>query len=187
MATAAAIGTISAIASVAGTATTIVGSVMQARAQKQAGAAAQAAANYEASQLDMSAKEEVAAGQRESIETRRQKDLLLSRARAVAAAGTGSASDVSTVDALADIEREGTYRSSLAMYGGIQRAKGTRAQAEATRRSGQAAATGALMAARGTIIGGIGSAFNQASSFFLNYGGGQPGGAGGGVPFYGTP
>lgn len=149
------------------TGATIVGSVVRGVGQARAGRAAKEAADYEAGQLDAMSGEELAAGQREYLETTRQKKLLQSRAVAAAA---GGASDPSVVDNIADIEREGEYRAMLGLYGGIQRAKGLRAQAEGTRRSGQAALRGGRLAAAGTIVGGVASAFSDAGSFYVNYG-----------------
>lgn len=169
---------------VAGTVAQVAGSVVQGRAQRRAGIAAQEAANYEADQLDDAAGEELAAGQREGFEIDRQTDLLGSRQQAVAAASGAGATDPNVTDAMADVEREGGYRRNIALYGAIQRGRGLRAQAEATRRSGQAARTGSRYAAAGTILGGIGSAAANASSFYFQYGAGRPGvaapGTGGG-------
>lgn len=166
--------TIAAGAAVAGTVASVAGSVIQGRAQRRAGEAAQDAANYEARQLDASAGEEVAAGQREGFEIDRQTDLLGSRQQAVAAASGAGGDDPSITDAMSDVQREGSYRRNLALYGAIQRGRGLRGQAEATRRSGQAARAGSRLAAAGTIIGGIGSAAAQQSSFYFQYGAGRP-------------
>lgn len=163
----------------AGTVAQVAGSVVQGRATRKAGEAAQDAANYEAQQLDASAREEVAAGQREGFEIGRQTDILGSRQRAVAAASGAGADDASVTDAMADVQREGSYRRNLALYGAIQRGRGLRAQAEATRRSGRASLQGSRLAAAGTIIGGLGSAASNASSFFMQYGAGRPAGAAG--------
>lgn len=172
----------------AGTVASVAGSLIQGRATRRAGVAARDAADYEASQLDAAAGEEVAAGQREGFEIERQTGLLGSRQQAVAAASGAGGTDPNVVDAMADVQREGGYRRNLAIYGAIQRGRGLRAQAEATRRSGQASLAGSRLAAAGTIIGGLGSAAAQQSSFYFQYGAGRPrtptAGTGGGV-YYG--
>lgn len=165
---------IAAVTAVVGTVATVAGTVVQGRAQREAGEQEQAAANYEADQLERSAKEELAAGQREGMEIGRQTGLARSRQRALAAASGAGAGDVSVQMLEADLQRQGNYRRDLAIYGGIERAKGQVAQATARRKAGRAALTGSRMAAAGTIISGLGSAANTASSFFLNYGAGRP-------------
>lgn len=160
---------------VAGTVAQVAGSVVQGVATRRAGRAAQAGAEIEAQQLEAAAGEEVAAGQREGFEIDRQTDLLGSRQQAVAAASGAGGADPSITDAMSDVQREGSYRRNLALYGSIQRGRGLRAQAEATRRSGVAANQGSRLAAAGTIIGGIGSAAAAQSSFYFQYGAGRPG------------
>ena len=159
---------------VVGTGVNLVGRFVQAKAQREAGVESRQAADYEAGQLERMAGEELAAGQREGLEVTRQQELLVSRGRAVAAASGAGASDPTVIDVLSDVEREGSYRAGLARYGGAQRAQGLLAQAHATRLSGKASERGALLASRGTIIGGLGEAFSNAGSFFLQYGRPQP-------------
>lgn len=154
--------------------TSLVGRVVQGRAQNQAGIAQQQAANYEATQLEAAAGGELAASQREAFETERQRDILLSRQQAVAAASGAGASDPTVTDLMGDVYREGTYRADLVRYTGADRAVGLLKQAHATRLSGESARRGGQMARTGTIIGGIGEAFGGASSFFMNYAGTQP-------------
>lgn len=165
------LGIVSAVGQIGGT---ILGAV----GQRKAGQAQQRVANFEAEQLDLRANEELAASQREGMEIGREQDLVLSRQQALSAAGGGDTQD-STVSGLADdVVRAGTYRSALARYGGNERAKGLRMQAQGARASGQAAVRGANMAAMGTILGGIAGA---AGSFYDMFGSGRPTG---GSPSY---
>ncbi len=150
--------------------TTLVGRFIQGRAANQAGIAQEAAANYEADQMVSLAGNEVAASQREAFETERQRDLLLSRQKAVAASSGGGASDPTVLDLMADVDREGTYRADMVRYTGADRASGLLAQARATRMSGAAARRGGQLARTGTIIGGFGEALGSAGSMFARYG-----------------
>lgn len=156
--------TISSILGIGGSIVSAIGTIAAGQAQAQA-------ANYQAAQLDLKAKEERASAQREGFEIGRQKGLVQSRIQALSAASgadAGGGAFGSTIDALAnDVEAGGTYRELMANYGGEERAKGLRAQATGARLSGQAAATGSFFSAAGTILGG-------ASTFFDQYGWGRP-------------
>ena len=97
---------------------------------------------------EIAAGQVVAVGQRRALEEKRQAKLLASRAVAVAAAG-GASQDIDHL--LADIEGEGFYRASIAMYEaeseserlkfeGLQAEKYGVEQASATRTKGIATA-----------------------------------------------
>lgn len=156
-----------------GSAIGMIGSVVSAFGTIAAGAAAKRSADYQAAQLEIKAKEEKAAAQREAGEVARQKRLVQSRQQAVLAASGGGALDETALDLAGDVEREGTYRELAVRYGGDERAKGLRAQATAARMSGQAAMTGAIFDAAGGVMKG-------ASTFFDSFGGGKPTGTGSG-------
>ncbi len=116
----------SGVAKASGAAAGIIGGLMD-----------KAAADHTAAQLLDNAGAANAAGQRASIEQRRQKRLIQSRAQAVSAAGGGDTTDISTQDALADIEREGEFRALTALFEGRERAAGLRNQAKATKFQGK--------------------------------------------------
>ena len=99
----------------------------------QAGRSQQAASNYQAAQLEAAAKTERAVAQREAMEERRQKDLMISRARAVGAA-SGGGQDISL---LGEIEEDAELRALTAIWQGEEAAKGRKAQAAASRFEGQ--------------------------------------------------
>tara|TARA_R110000868_G_scaffold122871_4_gene325748 strand:+ start:4759 stop:5307 length:549 start_codon:yes stop_codon:yes gene_type:complete len=164
---------IATIMAVVGTAASVGGTIVQAGAYRKQGISDQAAANYEAAQLDLLANEEYAAAQRESLEVGRQTDILQGRGRAVAAASGAGASDVTVRNIQAEVQNQGDYRQNLAMYGGAQRRLGLRAQAEATRMAGRASLQGSKLSAFGTILGGFGNSATNAASFFQSYGGGN--------------
>jgi hypothetical protein len=147
--TAATIGT---VAAVGGTAVSALGAVQQ-------GKAAQASSNYQAAQLEATGKTERAVAQRESINQRKQKDLVQSRARAVGAASGGGLD----LDLMGDIEEEGEYRSLTALWEGEERATGRNAQAAATRVSGRSKNQAGGIKAFSTILSG-------GSSFLESYG-----------------
>lgn len=159
----AALPMIAMIASIAGTAVSAAGTIAAGKAAKQA-------ADYEAKQLDIKALEEQAAGQRESEQYARKKELALSSLQAGAAGSGFSATDPTALALAGDIAKYGTYQEQMAEYGGESRRAGLESQATARRLEGRAAMKAARYGAAGTILGGI-------SSLASKYGGGSSSGA----------
>lgn len=187
--------------------TTIAGSVMAGRAQKgaaqvqgalaeqqgidqeQGAIAQQTAALYSARLMEEQAGQERALAQRAVSAQRKQKDLAISRAVALAAASGGGVADPSVLDTIGDLETEGelraygawfegedrarnlearaagaTYESQAARYAGFRARKAGEATNKAYRQAGSAAQTG-------TIIGGVSSALGSVGgSLFAKYG-----------------
>lgn len=130
------------------------------------------AAQNRQQELKNAADETRAAGQRQAFEYDRNKDLALSRARAVAAASGGGATDTSVVNTMAGIEAQGEYQKAMEMYGAETRARqletasqnamieafnndqATQYQAKALRRKARSDAFG-------TILSGAGSALDK--------------------------
>lgn len=96
------------------------------------------AKRYEADQLRQAAGQAVAVSQLQAQEERRKARLVQSRTLAVAAASGGGVSDPTMVNILGKIAGEGTYRSNVALYGGEERARVMRMQAEAADYEGAA-------------------------------------------------
>lgn len=125
-----------------------------------AGAAEKTNADFEAQQLDMKAKEETAAAQRDAIAKRREGAILNSRAQAVAAAsGGGAGTDAPTiVKLMSDTAGEAEYNAGASMYGGYSRAAGLRDSAKGRRAAGKASLLG-------SVLSGFGGAAKTVSSF----------------------
>lgn len=149
MAQLAAIATV--VSAVAGAA----GSYVSAQGTLAAGKAADQAAKYEAAQLDIKAKEEQAAAQRDMFDQRREKELTLSKLQSNAAASGFSATDPTALALQDEIEKYGTYKEQMAMYGGQSRRTGIEAQAHGTRMTGAAKRIASRSEAGATILGGI--------------------------------
>lgn len=98
---------------------------------------AAADAKFVAKQLKQQSKAAMATATFQANDLRRQKTLLESRARAVAASGGGSASDVNVVDAISSIAREGESRALQALYNGREASKGLSLQAAGANASGR--------------------------------------------------
>jgi hypothetical protein len=125
-----------------------------------AGAAANNSAKFEAQQMDMRAKEETAAAQRDAIAKRREGAIINSRAQALAAAsGAGAGNDAPTiVKLMSDTSGEAEYNAGSAMYGGLSRAAGLRDSAKGRRAEGKASLLG-------SVFGGFGTMAKGASTF----------------------
>lgn len=106
------------------------GSMIQAHSEAERG-------KYIASQYRANALEVEGASHREDEEIQRQKRLLQSRAQALGAFQGGDTTDFGMQDVLADIEREGEFRSLNALYRGSSQAAGLRGQADASEHQGR--------------------------------------------------
>lgn len=167
-----AIGGIAGVATAIGTATSVIGTIVQGRALREQGRNEQAAAEFEALQLERAAAEEIAAGGREAAEVQRETQMMRGNSRANA--GAGGVGGIGTAYLDAEVERLGRYRRDLVFYGGIERGKGRQAQANTRRIAGRAALDGSRAAAIGTILGGVGSSISSAASFYSTFGQRQP-------------
>jgi hypothetical protein len=137
-------------ATIAGTAVSTIGTLASGRATQQA-------ANYQAAQLDMKGKEELAQGQQEAEQYRRKKQLALSTLQSRAAASGFEATDPTNLKLAEDITEHGELQEGLAMYGGKSRREGLEAQARGKRFEGKAERIGSYYKAGATILGGVAS------------------------------
>lgn len=117
------------------------------------------AAQFAADQMRQQAGQQVAASQRSAYDVDQSAKYIASDALARAAASGGGASDPTVVNTIARIKAEGAYRSSLALYGGEDRARLLNLQADAKEKEG------ALAEQQSASIGA--SSFLQAGSSLL--------------------
>lgn len=110
----------------------------------------QAIAEYNAQMLERQGKAEQAAKIQEAKQARREKELMLSRARAVGAASGGGID----IDLMGDIEEEGVMNEKLLLWQGEERRKGRSGQAAATRFEGRAAKRASMFKAGSTLLDG---------------------------------
>lgn len=165
--------TVGTVLQVASFASTIIGSIQQGEAAKQAGIAQQRAAEHRAKLAEVSALaseqaagQERATSQRAAIAVRKQQAVLSSKATAIAAASGAGALDPTIVNLLAGIEQEGSARAMGALFTGEERARGLEFDA-ALSRSGAAGerAAGAESLAAGERAAAAGRRA-QTSSYF---------------------
>jgi hypothetical protein len=125
------------------------------------GVAEKNSADFEAQQMDMKAKEEVAASQRDALAKRKEGAVINSRAQALAAAsGGGAGTDAPTiVKLMSDTAGEADYNAQTSMYGGYSRAAGLRDSAKGRRASGKASLLGSVFAGFGQAAKGVQNAY----------------------------
>lgn len=150
--------------SAGGTAISALGSIKQ-------GAAAKAAANFQAAQLEQRAKAERAVAQREGIERKREIKLAESRARALGAAGGVATTSPTLSNILGGLDFEADYAKDVALASGEERAIGSQMGAAAAKLEGKQAYQAGLYGAAGSLAQfGMSS---SGASLFDKYGGGS--------------
>jgi hypothetical protein len=152
-----ALGGAGGIASAIGTGLSAAGSIYS-------GVQQNAAAKAEAKQLKTKGDLEYAAAQVKARETRREKDLVMSRQRAVAAASGGGVSNETVEGLMAKTEQRGEYSALLDMYNGAVMRNDLYNDAAATRASGKSALTGSIINAGSTLASGAGDIYSSARS-----------------------
>lgn len=137
----------------------LIGTLIGAVGTVASGVAENRNAQFEAQQLDMKAKEETAAAQRDAEGKRREGVLINSRAQALAAAsGAGAGDDAPTiVKLMSQTSGEAEYNAGASLYGGYSRASGLRDSAKGRRASGRASLLGSFFSGAGQAAGGFGT------------------------------
>lgn len=137
----------------------LIGALVSAGATVAGGVAEKNASDFEADQLDMKAKEEAAASQREAAQNTKEAEYAMSRQQALAASsGGGAGSDAPTIIKLmSDVAGQGELNQQSTLYGGQQRAAGLIDQAKGRRMSGKASLMGSVLSGFGQSAKGVGS------------------------------
>jgi hypothetical protein len=143
---------LAAIASIAGTAVSVIGGIQQ-------GKAAEDAAKFEAEQLKRRAAEERASGQRAAFEKQKEEDLIISKQRSIAAASGGGTDDPSILDLIEDTSRRGTFLQQSEIAIGESRARGNIDQANAAIFRGKQKKAASIIDAVGAGFSGLSKAF----------------------------
>jgi hypothetical protein len=133
---------------------TAAGTLMGVGGQVYAGLAADRAGQSEAQQLQYAARATRESSQRAAAEERRQARLAQSRGLAVAAASGGGASDVTVVNTLADVAKEGEYRALSALYEGNEKAVGYQNAAKVAKAEGRSSALVGFMGGASSLLTG---------------------------------
>lgn len=142
----------------------VVGTVLSISGQRSAEKKRRAALVRRAIQLEERADTAIAASQRDVIVQRRNTDLVASRALALTAFQGGDVSDPGIVDLIADIEGEGAYRESVALYQGEQQAYDLRQQAQTLRSGSEDIGDASGINTAATLLQGASSAYSAYAS-----------------------
>ena len=154
-------GALSAITTGIGLVSSVIGGAVQASgARAEAAAVAQQSAD-QARSMKKKGDEEFAIGQRKMIETRREKELVLSRQRAVAAASGGAATDATVTAVMGKTEQRGEYAAMLDMYNGVIARNDLYRSARDTIKSGQNALKAGGIKATGHLYSGLTDALSS--------------------------
>lgn len=146
----------------------LVGTVLTAGGQMAAGRQQADAEKYQAALAKQNATQIEATSQRQAIEERRKASFAVSRARALAAASGGGATDPTVMNIEAGLAGQGEYNALSKLYSGTAEANQQRDQASIYKSMAGQAQSAGMMRGIGTIIGGI----SDAGSMFMKYGGG---------------
>ena len=148
-----------------------IGTAVGAVGKIQAGQAAKEAGKDQQAELHRQAIQEVAAAQIKMLDERRKKEMVISRAQALAAFGGGSVSDPSIQNLIADIDNEGSYREAVALYNGEERARKLESQGAMARKAGKQRAQASNISAISDVMTseGFASGVSQGLSLYEKY------------------
>lgn len=166
----------------------LLGTGEAARAQQLRGSAATTVgqrklteSEFEAQQLEETAKASIAAGQRQGQDELRKGMLLNSTVLARAAASGAGASDPSVINTMAFTSNEAAYRQAIAIYNGEAEARLARLRAVGALREGEGAMTDAgaanaasRAAAASTLFSGGARALSMMSKYWQSPSGSGP-------------
>ena len=117
-----------------------------------AGIQENASAKFEARQMKAKGDAEFAKSQRDAMAHRKEKELVLSRQRAVAAASGGGASDPSVNEIMARTEQQGEYNAMVDMYNGLTARDDLYRGAKVRKKEGKSALLGSFLKGGSTIF-----------------------------------
>lgn len=139
----------------------LMGSLVSAAGTVAAGKAQMEQAKAQAEMQRREAVEEQARYQRGSMQATKERDLVLSKQQANAAASGFSAQDPSASASWQNIYNEGTYNASMYSYTGQRNKAYGIYQGKLTEWAGERAYEASKLAAMGTVLGGLGGMFGS--------------------------
>lgn len=132
-----------------------IGTALAAGGTIYSGIQANQSAKTEAKSLKRKGDAEFAGAQAEARKRRQEKDLVLSRQQAVAAASGGSASDASVQSVMGKTEIAGETNALMEMYNGAVLKSDLYSEAATVRKEGKSKLMGSLIDAGSTIYGDV--------------------------------
>lgn len=158
-----------ALIGVLGLVASVGGSAMQSSAARKSGKDGQEAKEFEAKKYEAQGVQAIASAQRDMLNERRKKELVISRAQALAAFGGGGVNDPTVQNIIADIDNEGAYREAVALYQGEEESRKLNEAAYLSRKEGAIIREGGNALAKAHAIQGVSSAAQGASSLYSKY------------------
>lgn len=128
-----------------------IGSGLTAAGTVYGGVQAANAAEFEAKQMKAKGDEEFAISQQKAAQAKREKDLALSRVRAVAGASGGRVDDPSITAIMEGIQEQGDYNSMVQLYQGKSNRNKLYGSAAARKAEGRSALTASLLKGAGSL------------------------------------
>ncbi|CAJ0867439.1 hypothetical protein AMST5_01954 [freshwater sediment metagenome] len=127
-------------------------------------------------ELTQAADTALASSQRQAMEASRNKDMLLSKARAAAGASGAGVTDTSVVNTMANIEQMGEFQKAMQMFGGLETSAGLKWEADnawkeavnndaATQYQAGMTRYKSKMDAMGTLLSGAGTALSDYTKY----------------------
>jgi hypothetical protein len=166
----ASLGGAGAILSGVGGITSAIGTLAGGSYAAQSGKMQQAAANYQASQLEQNATQAIASSQRSMLDTQEKTQLAIGTSTARAAASGVNAGAGSAVENVGQLARRGSYQALMDLYSGQSTATGLENQAKGVRYSGDVAAASGEAQQTASYLGAAGTLAGSAGNFFTQYG-----------------
>lgn len=157
-----------------GAVTSIGGTLLSAKAQADQADYAEKVAALEAQGLRDKANQDAAASEQAQIQQNRKTEIVLSRARALAASGGTSANSGDVLNTESKIAQQGGYNALTALYEGQAAARSDNQQADIALFRGQQAGAALPYQVGGTLLSGISNfATNRARLRYYSLGGGN--------------
>lgn len=141
----------------------VIGTILGASGQTDAGDAQLQAARYRQAQAQVNAGQDMAAGSAAVADEATKIKLLQSHALAVAGASGASVLDPNVVNIVSGIAKAGEYNQGMAMYNARMRAKSELDSGNAALWTGQVDQQASRTAAMGTILSGGAKAWSMSS------------------------
>lgn len=143
------------------------GTLLGAKSAMDQGKYQQQVAQVQADELRNKANQDAAAAQRAAITDQRKTDLVLSRARAVAAASGTEATSGDVLTTEGQIAQQGAYNALSSLYTGSAKARTDEYQAGIDLYAGNEARRAAPLAATGTILSGLSNSLTNRAQLRL--------------------
>lgn len=144
-----------------------IGTILSTVGTVYSGIRAMQAGKAQAAMLKQKGEQDIAIAQRKAAQSRKEKDMVLSRQRAVSAASGGSATDDSVKAIMGKTEAAGEGNALMDMYNGMLSKQNLDYQANVAKSEGNQAMVGSVISAGANLYGDFAKKKNDAA--YYNY------------------